>query len=131
MFRFLQKLFSVDERIDFYAKVICALIATKCTPIDDNLLETVANSFDEKNLFLDRIEFHMDLIRSNELHINQLIRRIVTINKRHPQWINKIEDEWIDLMSDSGSDLNCRVVEFLQNLKTHKTLIYTNQAQNR
>lgn len=127
MLRFFGHLLSVDERADFYAKIVCALITTSNRELKDGELDLIAKRVPtgKKAVFLERCKYHLDLIDSGELHINQLIKRIDQISRQHPRWIKVVRNELLEDLVDSSSDLNIRAYEFLKNLKTEQSLVYT------
>lgn len=133
MIKFIRKLFSTDEKADFYAKIACALFGTSNRSIDDELLNNIANRLPVGNKahFIERIKYHLDLMSANDLHINQLIKRINIISRNHPHWIMAVSVSFLEEFVDESSDLNMRVFEYLQNLKTHKMLVYAGEEQKR
>ncbi|MDR0747136.1 MAG: hypothetical protein LBE89_04505 [Helicobacteraceae bacterium] len=123
MLGFLKKIFGSDEQIDFFAKIYAALIVSGDMPrgeIDVRALKFCAALFMEKDdcgFFLERTVYYVELNDKNELHINQLIRRIDVLSRQNPEWIKKLTDEAIEICYCENPDsLQIRVIEYLQGL---------------
>lgn len=120
---FFRQLFHTDGRIDFYAKIFALLIATSESDEEFELSSVLFLDSDEQNEFDDRLNFHLKLIKENELHINQLVRRINEIHHYHPHWIKTISNESMEIVKKQYAPLQQRAYEFIANLKEKKSLI--------
>lgn len=123
VFQFLKKFFGSDEQIDFFAKVYAALIVSGGIPrdeIDVRTLKFCTALFMEKEdrgFFLERAVYYVELNDKNELHINQLIKRIDVLNRQNPEWIKKLTDEAIEICRYEDPDaLQLRVIDYLRSL---------------
>ena len=120
---FWRKLVGEDMRIDFYAKIIAALIVAvdKLSYEELDRVKLIAGRLfvrkDEESYFTARVLLHLELCIKNELHINQLIRRIDQMHRLHPRWIEMMTPEIVSLCEVPGEELQARVVEFLQDLR--------------
>ena len=120
---FWRKLMGADLRIDFYAKIIAALIVAvdRLSYEELDRVKMIAGRLfvrkDEESHFVSRVFLHLEWCVKSELHINQLIRRIDQIHRQHPRWIEAISPEIISLCEVPGETLQLRVVEFIQGLR--------------
>lgn len=125
---FWRKLFGGDARIDFYAKIFASLIiATDRLSYEElDLIKKVAGLLftqkDDETFFIARVFYHLELCVKNELHINQIIRRIDYLNRQHPTWIKGITKEAVAACRMENDGLQDRVVEFVESMQNPRRL---------
>ncbi len=120
---FWRKLMGDDARIDYYARIVAALIVSVDRLSYEELDRTklIAGRLfmrkDEEGAFVSRVFLYLEHCVKGELHLNQLIRRIDQIHRQHPRWIEAITPEVVSLCEVADEPLQLRVVEFLQALR--------------
>lgn len=132
---FWRKLFGYDARIDFYAKIFAGLIiATDRLSYEElDLVKKVAGLLftqeSDETYFVSRVFYHLELCVKNELHINQIIRRIDYLHRQHPRWIEGVPEEAIELCRSEGEGLQERVAEYLFSLKKPRATVLVSKTK--
>lgn len=126
---FFRKLFGSDARIDFYAKIFAALIIStdRLSYEELELVKKVAGLLftqkSDETYFVSQVMYHLELCVKNELHINQIIRRIDYLNRLHPRWIESVSSEAVALCRTEGDGLQERVIEYIHSLRTPRKTV--------
>lgn len=127
---FFRKLFGSDARIDFYAKIFASLIiaADRLSYEELDLVKKIAGLLftqkSDETYFVAQVFYHLELCVKNELHINQIIRRVEYLNRMHPSWIKSVPAEAVALCRMENDGLQDRVIEYVESLRAPRPTVY-------
>ncbi|MDR2639618.1 MAG: hypothetical protein LBC09_07275 [Helicobacteraceae bacterium] len=124
---FFGDLFRADKRIDFYAKIFAALIASIDRKIDDagdrikSASEALFSGKKDRSLFAELTRGYIAGCAKNETSLNQLARKIAQLGKLYPSWSADINMDALLFAKADNEGLQDRMFEFIENLKAEST----------
>jgi hypothetical protein len=116
-------LFGNDDRIDFYAKIFAALVASGEQIGDTNAKIKAAGEIqftdnDDRKFFAERVLFYLAAYAANYAVINKIIRRIAHFHKLYPSWILEARREFLEVARCANDGLQDRVYEFVSRMQS-------------